>query len=93
MTEQHARDLGLPRAAGAYIADLVEQGDGGSPAAKAGIQAGDVVLKWNDRAITGSAQLINAVADTEIGSKARVVVFRQGQELQFDVIVGLRPPL
>ena len=93
MTEQHARDLGLPRAAGAYIADLVDQGDGGSPAAKAGIQAGDVVLKWNDRAITGRAQLSNAVADTEIGSIARVVVFRQGQELQFDVIVGLRPPL
>jgi serine protease Do len=93
ITAQHARDIGLPSSTGAYIAGLVEQGDGGSPAAKAGIQAGDVVVKWNDREITGQAQLSNAVAETEIGSKARVVLFRQGQELQFDVIVGLRPPL
>jgi S1-C subfamily serine protease len=93
ITEQHARDIGLPSSTGAYIAGVVDQGDGGSPAAKAGIQAGDVVIKWNDRTISGPAQLSNAVAETEIGSQARVVLFRQGQELQFDVIVGLRPPL
>jgi serine protease Do len=93
MTEQHAKDIGLPRSTGAYIAGLVDQEAGGSPASKAGIQAGDVVLKWNDQTITGQAQLSNAVAQTEIGSRARVVLFRQGQELELDITVGLRPPL
>ncbi len=93
MTDQHARDIGLPDAKGAYIARVVIQDDGGSPAAKAGIQAGDVVLKWNSQPITGPAQLSNAVAATEIGSQAHVVVFRQGQEIEMHVAVGLRPPL
>jgi Trypsin-like serine proteases, typically periplasmic, contain C-terminal PDZ domain len=93
ITDAHARDIGLPDAKGAYIVRALTQEDGGSPAAKAGILAGDVVLKWNNQAITDPAQLSNAVADTEIGSQARVVVFRQGQELQFDVTVGLRPKL
>jgi serine protease Do len=93
MTDQHARDIGLPDAKGAYIARVVTQDDGGSPAAKAGIQAGDVVLKWNNQAIAAPAQLSNAVAATEIGSQAHIVVFRQGQEIEMNVTVGLRPPL
>ncbi len=93
MTDRHARDIGLPNANGAYVARVVPQEDGGSPAAKAGIQAGDVVLKWNSQSITGPAQLSNAVAATEIGSQAQIVVFRQGQEIEMNVTVGLRPPL
>ncbi|MCI0358704.1 MAG: trypsin-like peptidase domain-containing protein [Planctomycetaceae bacterium] len=93
ITDPHARDIGLPDAKGAYIVRVLTQEDGGSPAAKAGIQAGDVVLKWNNQPVTDPAQLSNAVAETEIGSKATVVVFRQGQEMQFDITVGLRPPM
>jgi serine protease Do len=93
MTDQHARDIGLPDAKGAYISGLVDQDNGGSPAAKAGIQSGDVVVKWNNQPIANRAQLSNAVAETEIGSQAEVVVLRQGQELRMKVTVGLRPPL
>jgi serine protease Do len=93
ISDAHARDIGLPDAKGAYIVRVLTQEDGGSPAAKAGILAGDVVLKWNNQPITDPAQLSNAVAATEIGSKAHIIVFRQGQELQFDITVGLRPPL
>jgi serine protease Do len=92
ITDQHAKDIGLPDATGAYIAGIVDEA-GGSPAAKAGIQAGDVVLKWNDQVIKNRAHLSNVVAQTEIGSTARVVLFRQGQELQLEIPVGLRPPL
>jgi serine protease Do len=93
MTEQHAKDLGLSTNTGAYIADVVQEPDGGSPAAKAGIQPGDVVLSWNDETVAGPAELSNLVAKTPIGSTARVVYFRDGQRYEVDVTVGLRPPL
>jgi len=93
ITDQHARDIGLPDAKGAYITRVLSDEGGGSPAAKSGIQAGDVVLQWNNQRIDGPAQLSNAVAETEIGSVARIVVWRQGERLEMDVRVGLRPPL
>jgi S1-C subfamily serine protease len=93
MTDQHARDLGLSQTTGAYIAEVVDQAGGGSPAAKAGIQAGDVILRWNDKPIGGPAELSNLVAQTEIGSTARAAVFRRGEELALEVVVGLRPPM
>jgi serine protease Do len=93
MTEQHAKDIGLPTSKGAYIADVVAQPDGGSPAAKAGIQSGDVVLKWNDQDVAGPAELSNLVAKTPIGSSATAVIFRDGQERTLTVSVGVRPPL
>jgi serine protease Do len=93
LTRHHANDLGLPDAAGAYIADLVHEPGGGSPAAKAGIQAGDVILRWNDQPVRGPAELSNLVAKTPIGSTARTVIFRDGQEMTLEIVVGLRPPL
>ncbi|MEX2173756.1 MAG: trypsin-like peptidase domain-containing protein [Pirellulaceae bacterium] len=91
MTDQHALDLGLESKTGAYIADLVQQTGSGSPAAQAGIQRGDVVVRWNDQPVTGPAELSNLVAKTEIGSTARVVVMRDRQETTLEVAVGLRP--
>jgi serine protease Do len=93
MTQQHAKDLGLPNSTGAYIADVVKEPDGGSPAAKAGMLAGDVVLRWNEQPVAGPAELSNLVAKTPIGSTARAVIFRDGQELTLELTVGLRPPL
>ena len=93
MTEQHAKDLGLPDAKGAYIADLVKEPGGGSPAAKAGIQPGDVILRWNDQPVAGPAELSMLVAKTLIGSSASTVVYRDGQEVKLELTVGLRPPL
>lgn len=93
MTAQHAKDLGLPSSAGAYIADVVPEANGGSPAAKSGMQAGDVVLRWNDQPVAGPAELSILVAKTPIGSTARAVIFRDGQEMTLELTVGLRPPL
>lgn len=93
MTEQHAKDLGLPSAKGAYISNVVVQANGGSPAAKAGIQAGDVVLQWNGQIVAGPAELSNLVAETTIGSAATAVVFRDGKEQTLNVTVGVRPQL
>ncbi|MDX1945650.1 MAG: trypsin-like peptidase domain-containing protein [Pirellulaceae bacterium] len=93
LTDQHAKDLGLPRATGAYIAALIKDDEGKSPAATAGVQRGDVILRWNDVEITGPASLSTEVAKTEIGSSASIVVWRDGQELTLGVTVGLRPEM
>jgi serine protease Do len=93
ITEQHSKDLGLAENAGAYVAEVVRTGPGLSPAAEVGIEPGDVVLSWNGTPIRGPADLSNLVAATEIGSVARVVVSRRGNQIPFDVRVGIRPPL
>jgi S1-C subfamily serine protease len=83
--------LKLQPGRGAYIAGVVDQLDSSSPAQQAGIARGDVVVRWNDKDVTSPATLSNFVAQTEIGSTAKVQVNRGGQELSFDVKVGERP--
>ena len=92
VSDQLARQLNLPAGRGVYIAGLYAQ-SGGSPAAKAGLVAGDVILRWNDRLMNSPSELSNAVGKSPIDSKARVTVWREGQEISFEVTVGERPLL
>lgn len=91
-----AQQLGLPGAAGGtrgvLIVSVYPQ-PGGSPAAKAGLLAGDVVLRWNDLPMKSPSDLSAAVGKTPIDSRAKVLVWRSGQELTFEVTVGERPLL
>lgn len=91
ITEDRAKELGIPEGVGAYVAQVVKDGDKASPASEAGILEGDVVLRWNDAPIRGPASLSNLVARTEVGTKARVVLVRDGQEMTVEVAVGQRP--
>jgi serine protease Do len=91
LTDTQAAEIGLPDANGVYISGLYRQGD--SPAEKAGILPGDVILRWNGTVVPRLDDLRRLVALTEIGSTASVVVYRDGQELLLEVIVGERPPL
>jgi len=90
VTETLAQELSLPAAKGAVVTSIFPQ-DGGSPAAKAGLQAGDVVLSWNGAAVNNPSSLSTLVGKTPIGSKAKVTVWRSGQEVAFEVTVGERP--
>lgn len=91
ISEEQAKKLGLAEAKGAYVKEIVENLGGVSPAKKAGMQEGDVVVLWNEKKIDSPTTLSRAVAQTEIGSTAKVVVMRAGQELTLEVKVGLRP--
>jgi serine protease Do len=90
MTEEKAAALGLTDVTGVYIVGLFQQPEG-SPAQRAGILGGDVILSWNDHEVKRPADLSRLVARTEIGSTAKVVVFRDNQELPLEVVVGERP--
>jgi serine protease Do len=69
-----ADSFGLDRPRGA----LVNSVEAGSPAAKAGIQSGDIIVKFNDREISRSAELPALVAGTPPGKEARIEIWRKG---------------
>jgi serine protease Do len=90
--DQRAKDLGLPQPTGVFILDVVNDKQG-SPAQIAGIQRGDVILRFNDAEVATPAVLSTLVAKTAIGSKAKVIVFRDGKEVALEATIGQRPPM
>jgi serine protease Do len=66
--------------------------DGPSPARQAGMQPGDVVLRWNGEVIGNHVDLYSLVGMTKIGSTVEAVIHRGGRELVLKVAVSERPP-
>ena len=62
-----------------------------SPADTVGIQEGDVILEWNGREVIDPTDLALAVAGTEIGSTAKMVVWRNGERQTIEAKVGRKP--
>ncbi|ADB17912.1 2-alkenal reductase [Pirellula staleyi DSM 6068] len=88
---EEAIKAGSTEGNGALVSQVVD-GDGmQSPAAKAGIESGDIVIRWNDTPVDAPATLSNLVARTPVGSTASVVIARGGQQSTVEVVVGLRP--
>jgi serine protease Do len=79
-----AESLGLKNAQGAEVS-LVEPG---GPADKAGIKAGDIILKFNGVVVARSSDLPRLVGGTALGSKATVTVWRKGAQLELPVTVA-----
>jgi serine protease Do len=79
-----AAQIGLPRPAGAYVNSIVPN----SPAEKARLQTGDVILEFNHISIEDNAHLVNLVSLTPVGQAVPVVIFRDRQPLQITVEVG-----
>jgi len=67
---------------------LVAQVNRGSPAEKAGLKTGDVIVRFDGKDINDTGQLRNIVAATAPGTKAGVDVIRDGKEKTFTVTVG-----
>ncbi len=79
-----AEAMGLKEAKGALITDVPD-----GPAAKAGLKSGDVVLKFGDKPIKDTQELVKIVADTEVGKNVDVEIFRDGKEMTLPVEIGL----
>jgi len=62
-----------------------------TPAAKAGIEPYDVVVKFNGKPVTSPRELLNAVAQTPPGTEATITVLRNGKEKTFKITVSTRP--
>jgi serine protease Do len=88
LDEEIAARLGLEEVRGALVAGVVPD----SPADRAGLRQGDVIVEWNGLEIDEPTDLSRAVARTEVGSEAEVVAVREGRRMEFTVQVGRRPP-
>ena len=79
-----ADGLGMKEARGALVAEA----QAGSPAAKAGLKAGDVITTVNGKTIRNSRELARVVAGYEPGTKVRVGYLRSGKEATAEVELG-----
>jgi serine protease Do len=82
-----AKSLGLKEVAGALIADVVED----TPADKAGLKTGDVVLKVDGKKIHTSSELRNTISAHRPGDKVTLMLLRGGKEKNIDVILEELP--
>lgn len=84
VTPELAEGLRLDDDRGALVASVTPDG----PAAQAGIEQGDVILKFNDRVVPQSNKLPRMVAETAIGSKVPVSLWRKGKEVTVYAVLG-----
>jgi serine protease Do len=75
MTKDAAKELGLPNTSGALVSSVSE----GTPAAKAGIERGDVIVEYNGRPVTDSDSLVSMVVATKPGTTVPVTIYRNNQ--------------
>ena len=79
-----AKSFGLAKPAGALVSSV----ENDSPAAKAGLEPGDVILSLNSQEIAGSSDLPPRVADLTPGAKATLEIWRKGHLRKLEVGVA-----
>lgn len=87
LTPEIAASLRLPIQQGSLVTGVLQNG----PAAKGGMQPGDVVIKVADKAIANTPQLLNAIAAIKPQTSATVVVQRGDRTVDLQVTAGQRP--
>jgi len=83
VTPELAKSFGMAEAHGALVAEVNPE----SPAAKAGIHQGDIIIEFNDRPINEMNELPRMVADTAPGAKATLKVLREGKEKTLNLTI------
>ncbi len=83
VTKDVAESLGLARAQGA----LVSRVEPGGPAEKAGLEAGDIILKFNGTPIEKSSDLPRMVGNIKPGTRSTVTVWRKGASRDLPLVV------
>jgi len=80
-----AEALALPAARGALVTEVME-----GPSRAAGVESGDVILRFDGGEVTDTRDLVRRVADAGVGRDVEVVVFRDGEQVTLQVTLGLR---
>ena len=81
-----AAELGLPRLQGARIKEITPN----SPAERANLQVGDVILQFGKVSVEDSDHLVNIVSLTTVDTSVPVVIFRDGKVQELAVKVANR---
>jgi len=88
LSEDMAESLGLPKNSGEFVQG-VEPGKG---ADQAGIKAGDVIVRVNNREVNPDQTLSFIVGGLAIGSKVPIDIIRGGKRMTLNATIGQRPP-
>jgi Do/DeqQ family serine protease len=88
VTREMAEAIGLERVAGAIVTRV----SSASPAAEAGLQAGDVILAVDGYEATDARALQYRLVTHGVGNRARLEVFRKGKRLAVDIALRAAPP-
>ena len=79
-----AESFGLDKASGALISAMEK----GGPAERAGLQAGDIILQFNGKEVTGSADLSRLISESAPGTKVRLKFWHDGAAKEMVVALG-----
>lgn len=84
VTKDVAESIGLGRAQGALVRNV----ESGAPADKAGVEAGDIITKFDGKTIDKSSDLPRLVGNTKPGTKSTLTVFRRGTSKDLSVVIA-----
>ncbi len=85
VTRELAESFNMDKPYGALVAKVISA----SPAEKAGLKIGDVIVEFNGHKINSSGELPPIVGITNVGEKIKVKVIREGRSKTIKVVVGL----
>ena len=84
VSKELADSLGLAKTEGALVRGV----ESDSPAAKAGVEPGDIILSFDGKAVEKSADLPRIVGNTAPGTRAKLKVWRRGAQKELTITVG-----
>ncbi|MDQ7788048.1 MAG: DegQ family serine endoprotease [Thermodesulfovibrionales bacterium] len=87
LTPELASEFGLKRSNGALVSDVAKD----SPAAKAGILRGDIILEFNGKEVKDVSSLRNMVAQSKSGTEISMKILRSGKEFTVKIIIKELP--
>ncbi|HXZ24884.1 MAG TPA: DegQ family serine endoprotease [Nitrospiria bacterium] len=87
VTSELAKQFGLQEAKGALVSDVLKD----TPADRAGLKRGDIVIKHNGHDIANAGQLRNLVAETEVGRQVDVTIIRDKREKTLTIKIDEQP--
>ncbi|MGY6409613.1 MAG: Do family serine endopeptidase [Alkalilacustris sp.] len=85
VTPEIAEAIGLEAPRGALVTDVPE-----GPALQAGVQAGDVILRFDGGEVTDTRELVRRVGNAEVGRQVTLGVYRDGDDVDLTVVLGRR---
>lgn len=84
VTRSLAESFGMEHPHGALVAQVIKD----SPAQKAGVQIGDIIVSYNDQVVKRSSSLPPMVGSSSVDILAKVVVLRNGEKMTLSVNIG-----
>lgn len=87
VTKENYSKLGLNDVRGVAVKKVIED----SPAAKAGLQAGDVIVRFNGEEVTSVRKLQRLIGEVAPDHQAKIAVIRGGNEREVTATIGKRP--